>query len=281
MKLYQGQNIQRFCARTHDVLLQFKAEHNLLLAILQTLEQRSQAEDALPYLAWLEENQRVQGVAVHMPRRNVVLSKMSRVKDAALFAEDLSRSGRWPPGVAGLPDEVQAFVYTWQHLTQQPAWIAMKLYVHQLTQVQSTTTCRGQLRMAEPCDRNLILSWSQAFDQEAFGQIQPWTEQVVDRQLQQGNIYLWEDNEPVSMAMGRGSTPGGGHIGPVYTPPEYRRQGYATACVAVLSQQLLDKGYSSCFLFTDQANPTSNHIYQKIGYQRRCDWLDYRFGKPS
>ncbi|PZD71792.1 hypothetical protein C1752_04500 [Acaryochloris thomasi RCC1774] len=280
MKLYQGQNIQRFCDRTYDVLLQSQAEHNLLLAILQTLERRSQTDDALPYLAWIEENQAVQSIAVHIPRRNVVLSKMSEV-ETALFAEDISRSGRWPPGVAGLPDEVQIFVQTWQQLTQQPAWVAMEMYVHQLTQVKSIVPCRGRLRVAESCDRNQVLAWSQAFDQEAFGQVQAWTEQVVDRQLQQENIYLWEDDKPVSMAMGRGSTPGGGHLGPVYTPPEYRRQGYATACVTALSQRLLDQGHSSCFLFTDQANSTSNHIYQAIGYQRRCDWLDYRFGKPN
>ena len=53
----------------------------------------------------------------------------------------------------------------------------------------------------------------------------------------------------------------------VYTPPEYRRKGYATACVAALSQMLLDRGYQYYFLSTDLANPISNHIYQAIGYQ--------------
>ncbi|MGB7415988.1 MAG: GNAT family N-acetyltransferase [Thermosynechococcaceae cyanobacterium] len=157
----------------------------------------------------------------------------------------------------------------------------MKMHIHQLTQVKSLSLGAGQLRVAQMCDRTLVLNWSHAFDREAFGSAQEWTEQVIDRQLQRQHVYLWNDGNPVSMAMGRGSNPGGGRIGPVYTPPEYRCQGYATACVAALSQRLLDQGYSSCFLFTDQANPTSNHIYRTIGYQRRCDWLDYRFKGPN
>jgi uncharacterized protein len=280
MKLHQSQNIRQFCQRTHDLLLQHEAEHNLLLAILQTLEQRSQA-DQPPYLAWIEEHKRVQGVAIHLPLRNVVLSKMSQAETAALFAEDIFRSKRQPLGVAGLPREVQTFVQVWQQLTRQSAWVAMEMHVHQLTQVKPIRPTNGRLRVAKEGDRALALDWSHAFDQEAFGQIQDWTEQVVDRQLQQGNIYLWEDHKPVSMAMGRGSNPGGGHIGPVYTPPDYRCRGYATACVAALSQRLLNQGHQSCFLFTDQANPTSNHIYQTIGYQCRCDWLDYRFGRQD
>lgn len=40
---------------------------------------------------------------------------------------------------------------------------------------------------------------------------------------------------------------------------------------------LLNQGYKYCFLFTDLANPISNHIYQAIGYQPVNDWYDYSF----
>jgi hypothetical protein len=66
-------------------------------------------------------------------------------------------------------------------------------------------------------------------------------------------------------------------VGPVYTPPERRGRGYATACVAALSQTILDEGWAFCTLFTDLANPTSNSIYQKIGYHPVCDFAEYRF----
>ena len=65
----------------------------------------------------------------------------------------------------------------------------------------------------------------------------------------------------------------------VYTPKGLRRHGYATSCVAELSQRLLDLGYQFCTLFADLANPISNSIYQKIGYQPIGDYDSYLFNK--
>ena len=72
-------------------------------------------------------------------------------------------------------------------------------------------------------------------------------------------------------------TRNGVSVGGVYTPPELRRKGYATACVAALSALLLDRGHSFCVLYTDLANPTSNSIYQKIGYRPVTDSAVHRF----
>lgn len=74
-----------------------------------------------------------------------------------------------------------------------------------------------------------------------------------------------------------GATPHGMRIGAVYTPQDYRRNGYASACVAQLSHAILQMGKTFCFLFTDLANPTSNHIYQDIGYRPVADVDEYRF----
>jgi predicted GNAT family acetyltransferase len=63
----------------------------------------------------------------------------------------------------------------------------------------------------------------------------------------------------------------------VYTPPGRRGRGYATALVAALSAELLAAGRRFCFLYTDLANPTSNRIYQRIGYERVCDSAEIRF----
>lgn len=79
------------------------------------------------------------------------------------------------------------------------------------------------------------------------------------------------------MAGFSGKTPNGIRINLVYTPPKYRKKGYATSCIAALSQTLLDAGHKYCFLFTDLANPTSNHIYQTIGYQPVCKMNNYWF----
>ena len=103
------------------------------------------------------------------------------------------------------------------------------------------------------------------------------SESWVDRVLQKQKAYLWDSEIPVSIACSTRSTPNGVGINMVYTPPEHRKKGYASACVAALSQKLLDKGYKFCFLFTDLSNPTSNKIYQDIGYQPVADWNNYSF----
>ena len=69
-------------------------------------------------------------------------------------------------------------------------------------------------------------------------------------------------------------------LNPVFTPSQFRRRGYASAVTAALSQILLDAGYRFCSLFTDLANPTSNKIYQQIGYRSVCDVDAYRFSAP-
>lgn len=67
----------------------------------------------------------------------------------------------------------------------------------------------------------------------------------------------------------------------MYTPPELRGRGSASALVAAANQAQLDAGRRFCFLFTDLANPTSNKIYRDIGYEPVCDVDEYRFAGPA
>lgn len=67
----------------------------------------------------------------------------------------------------------------------------------------------------------------------------------------------------------------------VYTPPRWRRHGYATACVAALSEILLRRGFAFCVLYTDLANPTSNGIYTRIGYRPVRDFLMYELSHAN
>ena len=95
-------------------------------------------------------------------------------------------------------------------------------------------------------------------------------------------MWLWEDGGvPVSLAGFSGPTPTGIRVGPVYTPPSHRRRGYATTLVADLSQWLLGQGYRACFLYTDRSNPTSNHIYETIGYRQVGEAVEYALREGS
>ncbi|MEP0913242.1 GNAT family N-acetyltransferase [Leptolyngbya sp. GB1-A1] len=180
--------------------------------------------------------------------------------------------------VSGLVAESQHFIQTWHQLTGQTYPLAMRLRIHRLTTVQPIVVPAGKLRHGTIDDRPLLLKWYTDFTREAIPSFLEDVARSVDNGLKAQSIYLWEDGQPVSLASGRKALPLAGRIGPVYTPLEYRRKGYATACVAALSQRLLNQGCKRCFLFTDLANPTSNHIYQTIGYQPICDWHEYGLG---
>jgi predicted GNAT family acetyltransferase len=157
--------------------------------------------------------------------------------------------------------------------------------VYALTRVMPAAPVPGQMRRAGPGDRDLIMRWYRAFMVDTFGEAEARETDVAraaDNYLTTSTraLYFWHDPEPVAMAAMAGTTPGGARIGAVYTPPEKRRRGYASALVAGLSQHMLDQGRRFCFLFTDLANPTSNHIYQAIGYEPVGDADEFLFGPP-
>jgi predicted GNAT family acetyltransferase len=102
----------------------------------------------------------------------------------------------------------------------------------------------------------------------------------VDRILAAGGAWIWVDGEPVSLAVRRAPAEGSARVGPVYTPPQHRGQGYGSAVTAVATQDVLDDG-AVPVLFTDLANPTSNAIYQRLGYRPVGDYVSVAVGAPT
>jgi uncharacterized protein len=155
--------------------------------------------------------------------------------------------------------------------------------VYGLTSVRDMARAPGEPRTAVPADRALLLALLRAFADEALvhpEEIYRHLEENLDNRFgtESAGFWLWEDGgQPVSLAGFSGPTPTGIRIGPVYTPPELRRRGYATTLVADLSAWLLERGHRACFLYTDLTNPTSNRIYVEIGYERVCDAMEFVF----
>src|SRR5206468_1492050 len=125
-----------------------------------------------------------------------------------------------------------------------------------------------------------MAEWTAAFCRECHLPPPPKAEgreRALNR-IERNEKFVWEmHGQPVSTATLMGPTPNGIRISVVYTPPELRGRGYASACVAALSQRMLDAGKRFCFLYTDLANPTSNKIYRTIGYEPVCDNLQILF----
>jgi uncharacterized protein len=129
------------------------------------------------------------------------------------------------------------------------------------------------LRAATSADRELLIAWEERFVSEADAGVPGQAASSVDRRLGAGLQMLWVDaQEPVSTLVLNHEIAGAVRVGVVYTPPERRRCGYASSAVAAASRLALSRGAVRCILFTDLANPTSNHIYETVGYRRFADW---------
>lgn len=148
-----------------------------------------------------------------------------------------------------------------------------------LDQLVDPLGVRGSARKASGGDAALLGQWWTAFVAEAgiaatAQEIAANVERVIRTQRQW--IWLDERNHPVSMAGGRLPVAGSARVGPVYTPVEHRGQGFGSAVTAQATREVLTAG-AIPVLFTDRANPTSNKIYQQLGYHGVEDCALVRF----
>ena len=154
----------------------------------------------------------------------------------------------------------------------------MSQRVYVLREVLYEPDVEGRLRLAGPEDINRVKRWFMSFS-ESVGERIGLTEaskSALER-IKARELFLWDMGIPVSMAMKTRPSRNGISLSAVYTPPRKRKRGYATACVAALSRLLLRSGYQFCSLFADLANPTSNNIYQRIGYRPVADFTIFDF----
>ena len=147
--------------------------------------------------------------------------------------------------------------------------------LYELEHVTSAVTTPGSLRLAGPADRETMIEWARAFVAE-LDLVPETSDAVVDRRIARGQFWVWDDDGAVSMASASLPAAGVTRVQNVYTPPELRGAGYATACVEHMSRGLLAAGLR-CVLYTDLGNPTSNAIYRRIGYEAVAEILGYQF----
>jgi predicted GNAT family acetyltransferase len=262
-----------FLERAGPLLLADEPRHNLVLGITGTLIASPDRYGEKRF--WIaSDGGAIVAAALRTPPYNLVLAK-PRDDDAlatlALAIEDDL------PGVSGARPEADAFARLWCEQRGGRATVLREMGVYALERVRPVPEAPGRSRPATRGDRALLVGWMDEFGREALDESDPGRTEAraaVEHRLgaEDGGFTLWEDGgEPVSVSGWGGPTPSGIRIGPVYTPPHLRGRGYATALVAELSATLLAQGRRFCFLFTDLANPTSNAIYERIGYARVCE----------
>jgi hypothetical protein len=199
---------------------------------------------------------------------------ITRAEPPALqcLAEDLATKYDTLPAVLGPEPAVSIFAKLWSQragTTWRPL-MRMRLFVAYDVRPLAAQP-PGALRTAVESDLPIVTPWAIAFHREArtgtpLDPVQTIREDVINQRL-----VLWDDQGVVSMATWAGRTDRSARIGIAYTPPERRGRGYASACVAGVTQRLLDEGVTFCCINTDLTNPTTNRIYPAIGYRPVCD----------
>jgi predicted GNAT family acetyltransferase len=289
LRLRRAADVDEFDRLAGEFLRAREAEHNLILGICSSLRamrttapqtQSVSAPPALaPYFAVVASNDEVVGASLRTPPHGVILSDMRDERAVDLVVDDLLSDARDLPGVLGERRRALRFAERWTRYAQRAHHLKTSERIFQLTTVIPPEPVAGRLRTATAGDLDLVTQWFAGFIREALREDGSTAGEMADRWLKAPDrtLYLWEDGQPVSICGAAGRTPNGIRIGAVYTPPELRGRGYASNCVAAATQAQLDSGLRHCFLYTDLANPTSNHIYRAMGYKPVCDVDEYRF----
>jgi GNAT superfamily N-acetyltransferase len=270
-----------------DSLLRHEAENNLQLGLLANLI-AGEYLDKNPYMAIIQDEGNPYSILLCTPPFPVIFSYLEDTPPRDLLKEilfDIKETlGEDFIGVTGMKSLALELVNIWLEETGIHYRLNTAMRVYKLNQVIPVEDVPGELRKAKPEDQSLMQEWFFNFNRDIWG-VEP-DPASINKQIQRyltadpemRGLMFWDvEGKPVSMAGYAGPTPNGIRIGAVYTPPAMRRKGFASACTAALSQNLLNTGYKFCFLFTDLMNPTSNKIYQQIGYDAVCDVDRYDF----
>jgi uncharacterized protein len=282
VELTRYADVDAFMDAATPYLIQREAEHNLFFGITATLRADPGLYSGPPYLATVSDGDRVVAAALRTPPFRLALSEVDDPAAVALIAADVLDHDL--PGVQGPVETVRRFVDERQARGGPPAHLETSERIYRLTEVIPPRPVPGFARPPVAADRDVIANWVWAFQLEALGEDdRERAEADTDLWIvgRGRSLNVWEDEGSIVSLVGlTGPTPNGIRIGPVYTPPESRGRGYASALTAAVTQAQLDAGRTFVFLFTDLANPTSNHIYQAIGYEPVGDMDVWEYERP-
>ena len=249
--------------------------HNtVLLTVLGTLRERGSSAfgNAAPVFGWHESSGGdVDGAFLQTPPFPLLVARLPEGTAASLI-EALSADGRQPNGANVVGSDEAGFIAAWTAVTGGSATARQRSRLFRLARlIPPDPWPAGAARVASQDDFALLVEWHTAFVAgiRAAGEN---PDRIVADRLSHSGLMIWEaDGLPVAMAGRTREVAGVVRIAPVYTAPAHRQRGYGGAVTAAASQAALDAGASAVVLFTNLANPTSNALYQRLGYRPVCD----------
>jgi predicted GNAT family acetyltransferase len=271
-------DVGEFAAAVVPLLEDDPERHTITLTVIEGARYRGEPMNPPQTFAWWTENGAVSGCASITPPYPLLVEAMPERAIRPLLRALRADSSAHVVGVNGTTDLAASVAAAWR--TESGDRVVLgdvtRLFrLGALSRPQAMPT--GHCRAADEADCELLLHWYTEFGRVVHGPM-PRVGEAVSQRLEYGGLSLWcdEDGVPVSMA-GRGLPAAGvARIGPVYTPQEFRGRGYGGAVTYAVSDAVLRDGLRAV-LFTDQANPTSNALYMRLGYQPVTDRLSVEF----
>ena len=284
MRLTTFGNAADFLDAVRPALAEHEAEHHLVLGVAEALVSSPPQRGQLLALSVEDDHGLVLAAVVTALRPLLVASDRTGadiIAAAGTMWDAIDAARLSPSHVIGAVEQIHDILGAWTQRQRRSAQAIMRQRVYKLTAVDPIARPGGSLRQATAADMDLVLTWVAEFEREALAAILPQSPRaVVERRIAAGELYLWCDPTPRTMAGWARPTRRAVAVNGVFTPREWRGRGYATACVAALSTELLRR-FEFCVLYTDLDNPTSNAIYTRIGYRPVRDFLMAKLGTES
>lgn len=265
IQLHVYEEVVNFKKEVISFLEKNEQENNLILGVLQIVQQpifmgvaKQEEEIAIVFLQTEEKKQII-----------VATSEVMGV-DIKELAKELTKVYPDIPGLIGNKKVVQKLAEEIAVLENKKMNVVMEQGVYALQQVKKKWTEEGVFREINSDELPVIEKWIYQFCEDVnLPTTKEEAEQTAHTLITNHRLFGLEiDGKLVSVAAKTRPTKNNITINFVYTPKEARKNGYASNCVAALSQRMLDEGYKTTTLYTELANPTSNKIYQEIGYEQ-------------
>jgi len=284
-KLYT--DVHEFYYDTYDLLMRHESQNMILLGNIIIGHEGKDKTDWRDPAKWLmatvSNEKGIQLTALMTPPHNITLYATDNIIDPeAINCLIDGLEGYDIPGVLTEKNLAEYFAREYTVRKGLTYKVTMDQRIYELTEVNPEVKQFGKVRLLDERDMYFFPYWAEAFyAASSYGKTEmniPQDGEAYLYRLSTRKLYVLEvDGIPVSMAGYTRELQTAIGVAFVYTPPYFRGRGYATSCVAQISQMALDKGYTRCVLYTDLLNPTSNSIYQKIGYKPVCDSLMLKF----
>ncbi|MET8130624.1 GNAT family N-acetyltransferase [Streptomyces sp. NPDC005251] len=274
------EDIDDFLARSGDFLRSRPVLHNTPLTVLEKWRTVPGAfEPGAVLFGRLESKGETQAIFYRPPTRRLTLTALSPEQADALAAQ-LAALGHRFAGVTADHDTATAFAEAWQRRTGATPTLRVRMHLYRLgTLTLPEPNPEGRGRMVGEQDHEHLMRWCREFAADVGETVSIDAASWAGTRFAEKRYTYWAtpDGTPVSMAGVNPMVAGQVRVDPVYTPSHLRGRGYAAAVSAEVSRAALAAGATEVVLFTNAANPTSNALYQRLGYRRVADWAPYDF----